>query len=188
MPTENKSETTRMLVAWCEGDETVQGALMARVYDELSRIASGYLRHERLDHTLEASALVHEAYMRLIDQKAVSWRNRAHFLGTAAQMMRRILVDYARRRHFAKRGGSLSPIPLEDVAILAAVERAPDLVALDEALVVLSELDPQQARIVDMRYFGGLTAQEIAAAEDISVATVTRKWQLAKAWLYRRLS
>ena len=184
--TENLSETTRLLLQWREGDDDAVHELLPRVYDELKRIAAGYLRHEKKDHTLQTSGLIHEAYFRLIDQQQVDWQNRAHFLGIAARMMRRVLVDHARRRDFAKRGGGAVHLALDDVTP-AQQGKSPDLVALDHALDDLERLDPVQAQVVEMRYFGGLTIDEIAVALDVSVSTVTRKWRLAKAWLYDAL-
>ena len=180
------SDTTRLLIEWSEGNDGALDLLLPRVYSELRRIAVGYLRHERQDHTLETSALIHEAYLRLIDQRQVSWQNRTHFLGIAARMMRRVLVDHARRQGYAKRGGDAVRVALSE-AVSAAHERPPYLVALDEALGDLENLDSQQAQIVELRYFGGLTIEEIATVLDVSVSTVTRKWRLAKAWLYRTL-
>ena len=185
-PNENTSETTRLLLQWREGDDEAVHELLPRVYDELRRIAAGYLRHEKKDHTLQTSGLVHEAFFRLIDQQQVDWQNRAHFLGIAARMMRRVLVDHARHRGFAKRGGGAVHVALEDVTPVQG-EKSPDLIALDHALEELERLDPVQAQIVEMRYFGGLNLDEISVALDVSVSTVTRKWRLAKAWLYDAL-
>jgi len=159
---------------------------MPVVYGELRRLAQHYLRRERPDHTLRATALVHEAYLRLVDQRAVTWQNRAHFFGVAAQLMRRILVDHARRHHAAKRGGTALKVSLNDV-VLAAEERAEDLVALDDALNRLAAMDPRQGRVVELRLFGGLTVEETAEVLRISPATVKREWTTAKAWLSREI-
>jgi len=159
---------------------------MPVVYGELRRLAQHYLRRERPDHTLQATALVHEAYLRLVDQRAVTWQNRAHFFGVAAQLMRRILVDHARRHHAAKRGGTALKVSLNDV-VLAAEERAEDLVALDDALNRLAAMDPRQGRVVELRLFGGLTVEETAEVLRISPATLKREWTTAKAWLSREI-
>src|SRR5262249_11967303 len=156
------------------------------VYAELHRLAQAYLRRERRGHTLQSAALVHEAFLRLVDQR-VAWRNRAHFFGIAAQLMRRILVDYARSRHNEKRGGEQLFLELDE-ALDAAAERDAELVALDDALTSLAALDPQQSRIIELRYFGGLTIEETAEALGISDTTVEREWRLARAWLLRELS
>lgn len=178
--------TAWLLAAWRRGDEEALAELLRRVYDELCRIASNYLRQERPGHTLQTSALVHEAYLRLIDQDAASWRNRAHFLGIAARMMRRVLVDHARYHGYAKRGGGALKVSFDEEAMAPAVPK-PEILELDLALSELAELDPEQARLVELRYFGGLKVDELAVVLGISISTVTRKWSLAKAWLYRRL-
>lgn len=177
---------TRLLRAWNGGDDEALRALMERAYGELRRIAAGYLRHERADHTLEASALVHEAYLRL-DRQAVAWRNRLHFYAIAARLMRRILLDYARRSGYAKRGGGAVRVPLIEAAVPAA-PRPALLCALDGALGELAILDPELARIVELRFFVGLTAGEIGALLGLSIATVTRRWRIARGWLYRYLT
>ncbi len=180
-------EVTQLLVSWSEGNEAALNQLTPLVYDELRRLASRYLRNERPDHTLQSTDLVHEAYLRMIDQQNVRWQSRAHFFGIAAQMIRRILVDHARRRHAAKRGAG--PVKLSlDEAIAAAGPRDFDLVALDEALENLAKLDPQQSRVVELRFFAGLSIEETAEVLKISPATVKRDWTTAKAWLYRDLS
>ena len=161
-------------------------ALMPQVYDELRRLAANYLRHERPGQTLQATALVHEAYIRLIDQK-VSWQNRAHFFGVAAEMMRRILIDHARGHQAAKRGSGGIKLSLEDVLNLTD-EKAADLLALDDALKALAEMDPQKAKLVELRFFGGLSIEETAEVLDVGTATVTRQWRMAKAWLYQELN
>jgi RNA polymerase sigma factor (TIGR02999 family) len=176
---------TALLRAWRGGDEEAWGQLVPLVYDELRRVARRQLRRERGEHTLQPTALVHEAFLRLVDQK-VTWQNRAHFFGVAAQLMRRILVDHARQRHAAKRGGGAALVALDSANALAP-EREVDLLALDGVLEQLTSLDPQQGRIVELRFFGGLTVEETAEALGISPATVKRDWSLAKAWLYRAL-
>jgi RNA polymerase sigma factor (TIGR02999 family) len=182
-----QGDVTRLLVAWSAGDERAQAELMAAVYRELRRLAAAYLRRERADHTLETSALVHEAFLRLVAQRRVSWQGRAHFFGIAAQMMRRVLADHARRHLYAKRGNGVRKASLDE-ALTLSVERAPELVALDDALTLLARLDPQKARIVELRFFAGLTSEEIARILGISVPTVTRGWRMARAWLYHHLS
>ena len=181
------SDLTQLLVDWSAGDEAAFGKLMPAVYDELHLLASRYLRRERGDHTLQTTALVHEAYLRLIDQDRIQWQNSLQFFGLAAQMMRRILVDHARRHSYAKRGGGQRAISLEE-APEVSFERAADVVAVDEALTRLAELDAELARIVELRFFGGFKSAEIGQLMGISVPTVTRKWRLAKAWLYRYLA
>ena len=185
MDAEN-TQITRLLIAWSDGDKEALDALMPLVYDRLRRLAASYLRHEREGHTLQTTALVNEAYLRLIQQDQVSWRDRAHFFAIAAQMMRRILVDHARHHSYAKRGGATPNLSLADLDRVS-VEKDPDLIALDEALTALARKDAQQAKLVELRYFGGLTKEEIAEVLGISSATVTRRWRLTKAWLYRYL-
>jgi RNA polymerase sigma factor (TIGR02999 family) len=179
------AEITQLLVASRAGDADALNQLLPLVYDELRRLAGHYLRRERSDHTLQPTALVHEAYMRLIDQN-VSWQNRAHFFGVAAQMMRRVLVDYARGRLAAKRGSGGVKVSLDD-ALNLSDERAGDFVALDEALERLAEFDPQKSKIVELRFFGGLSVEEAAEVLGIGTATVTRQWKMAKAWLYQQV-
>ena len=178
---------TQLLIAWNGGDKQALDKLLPAVYDELRRQAARYLRRERPGHTLQTTALIHEAYLRLIDQKSVQWQNRAQFFGIAAQMMRRILVDHARTKHRAKRGGSDVRVSLTDAT---SVTKGPDLnlVELDEALNRLEKIDPQQSKIVELRFFSGLNVEETAAALQISPATVKRDWKVAKAWLHREIS
>ena len=178
---------TQLLIAWNGGDKQALDKLLPVVYDELRRQAARYLRRERPGHTLQTTALIHEAYLRLIDQKSVQWQNRAQFFGIAAQMMRRILVDHARTKHRAKRGGSDVRVSLTDAT---SVTKDPDLnlVELDEALNRLEKIDPQQSKIVELRFFSGLNVEETAAALQISPATVKRDWKVAKAWLHREIS
>ncbi len=185
----NKSkEITRMLQEWSGGKQEALDALLPLVYEELHRQASRYLRRERAGHTLQTTALIHEAYLKLIDQREVNWQNRAHFFGIAAQAMRRILVDYARERHRAKRGGIGENLPLEEAALVVSEERRVDLVALDEALTRLAKFDERQARIVELRYFSGLSIEETAEVLGISPATVKSDWNVAKAWLRHEIT
>jgi RNA polymerase sigma factor (TIGR02999 family) len=178
---------TQLLIGWGNGEDEALDKLVPLVYDELRRQAARYLRHERAGHTLQTTALIHEAYLRLIDQKNVHWQNRAHFFGIAAQMMRRILVDHDRTKKRAKRGGSAVRISLSDTTLKSAGQDL-DIVALDEALNRLAEIDEQQSRIVELRFFSGLTVEETAEVLSISTATVKRDWSMAKAWLHRELS
>jgi RNA polymerase sigma factor (TIGR02999 family) len=180
-------QVTKLLVDWSNGDKEALEQLTPLVYGELRRLAGRYLRKERSDHTLQPTALVHEAYIRLIDQRSVRWQNRAHFFGVAAQMIRRILVDHARSRHAVKRGAMAPRLSLDE-AIAVPDRRDFDLVALDDALNGLAKIDPQQARIVELRFFTGLTVEETAEVLGISPATVKRDWVTAKAWLYRDIS
>ena len=177
-------EVTLLLRQWSDGDHQALNALLPIIYDELRRVAHQYLHRERQEQTLQTTALVHEAYLKLIDQRSVDWQNRAHFFAIAAQAMRRILIDNARKRSAAKREGE--KISFEDVAIVST-DRAEHLLALDEALQRLEEFDPQQSKIVELRYFGGLTIEETAAAIDLSPATVKREWAMARAWLYQAI-
>lgn len=180
-------EVTRLLLRWGDGDRDAFDALTPLVYDELRRLAGRYLRRERSDHTLQSTALVHEAYLKLVDQRNVRWQNRAQFFGLAAEMIRRILVDHARARQAAKRGGAVYRLTLDE-ALDASSPRDTDLVRLDDAMKALAEFDLQQARVVELRYFAGLTIEETAEVLGISPATVKRDWLLAKAWLRRELS
>lgn len=184
---ETPNEITEQLIAWSNGDEAALDALIPAVYQELRRMADYYLRGENTGHSLQPTALVHEAYMRLIDQTKVEWQNRAHFFGVAAQMMRRILVDHAKSKHRVKRGGTTPKVSLDETVSLSS-ERAAELVALDDALKVLNEMDERKSRIVELRYFGGLTVDETAQVLGVSDKTVMRDWSLAKAWLYAQLS
>ena len=178
---------TQLLIGWSKGDKEALDTLVPLVYDELRRQAARYLRHERVGHTLQTTALIHEAYVRLIDQKNVQWQNRAHFFGIAAQLMRRILVDHARSKKRAKRGGSNVRVSLSKANVFAKVQDL-DIVALDEALERLTEFDEQQSRIVELRFFSGLTVEETAEVMGISTATVKRDWSMAKAWLHREIT
>ncbi len=180
------SEVTGCLVRWRRGDEEALVELMPRVYGELRRLAARYLQGERQGHTLQTQDLIHEAYLRLIDQRRVDWMSRSHFFAVAAQMMRRILVDHARRRSYGKRGGGVAAVRLDEVPDLA-VRADPELVALDEALVRLAGLDEGLARIVELRFFGGLEIGEIATLLAVSKPTVQRRLRTARAWLFRQL-
>ncbi|HEX8283652.1 MAG TPA: sigma-70 family RNA polymerase sigma factor [Pyrinomonadaceae bacterium] len=184
---ELQSEVTGILRDWSGGDARAPERLMPFVYDELRRLARAFLARERDAHTLQPTALVHEAYMRLVDQTQVRWQNRAHFFGVAARMMRRILVDHARARATEKRGGAAVLLSLEDVQ-LPAGQRAAGLLALDEALERLAAMDERKCRVVEMRFFGGLTDEEIAEVLGVTTRTVLRDWKKARLWLYRELS
>ncbi len=178
---------TNLLIAWQDGDKAALDKLIPIVYDELRRQAARYLRRERAGHTLQTTALIHEAYLRLVDQRNVHWQNRAQFFGIAAHLMRRILVDHARTKHRAKRGGSNVRVSLTEAM---AITKDPNLnlLEIDEALNRLAEIDEQQSKIVELRFFSGLSVEETAAALEISPATVKRDWSVAKAWLYREIS
>ena len=182
------SEITQMLIELTDGNSAVVNQILPHIYDELRKLAGSYLRRERSDHTLQPTALVHEAYMKLIDQKQVKWQNRAHFFGIAAQVMRRILMDHARKHKAEKRGGEADKLPLEEEILLVSQESSSQLIALDDALKALAELDPQKAKIVELRYFGGLSIEETAEVIGVSVPTVNRQWKTAKAWLYGQLA
>jgi RNA polymerase sigma factor (TIGR02999 family) len=167
-----------------DGDRGVLDELLPLIYNELRRLASSYLRRERDGHTLQPTALVHEAYLRLVDQTSVNWKDRAHFLGVAAQMMRRILVDHARAREAEKRGGEFQKLSLDENLDVPVGERDINLVALDDALSRLAEIDPQKSKVVELRFFGGLSVEETAEVLGVSAPTVKRQWRMAKAWLY----
>jgi len=186
MQTHSPKEITRLLVAWGDGDQSALEQLAPLVESELHRLAHHYMGGERPGHTLQTSALVNEAYIRLIDWKNVHWQNRAHFFAVSAQLMRRILVDFARERAVLKRGGGALQVSLAEADSLP-VERSADLVALDEALVALSEMDQRKAQVVEMRFFGGLSVKEVAEVLKVSEETVLRDWRLAKVWLLREL-
>ena len=179
-------QITELLLAWSGGDQAALERLMPLVDGELRRLAHAYMRREREGHVLETNALVNEAFLRLVEQKSVQWQNRAHFFGIAAQMMRRILVDYARGQAYAKRGGGVLHLSLSHAASRSN-EPAAEVVALDEALRRLELLDPQQSRVVELRFFGGLTIKETAEAMGLSVDMVKREWSTAKAWLFREM-
>lgn len=180
-------EVTQLLIAWNNGDQSALDELIPLVYAELRRVARRYMGRERAGHTLQTTALVNEAYLRLIDASRVQWQNRAHFYAIAAQLMRRILVDYARSQNYIKRGGEAHHLPLEDAAVFSA-EQAPDLVALDDALKSLAAFDIRKSQVVELRFFGGLSVEETAEVLKVSPRTVLSDWSLAKAWLLRELS
>ncbi|MGH9838705.1 MAG: sigma-70 family RNA polymerase sigma factor [Blastocatellia bacterium] len=182
-----KENVTRILQDWSRGDRGALEELLSLVYDELRRLADHYLRRERPGHTLQATALVHEAFLRLIDQEQVNWQNRAHFFGAAANLMRQILIQHARAKHAEKRGGEREKLYLDEVHDLTQ-EQDWDLVALDDALNDLAAVSPQQSRVVELRFFGGLSIEETAEVLGISPATVKREWNVAKAWLHREIS
>ncbi len=177
-----------MLRRWSAGKPEALDSLLPLVYDELHRQAARFLRRERAGHTLQTTALIHEAYLKLIDQRAVNWQNRAHFFGIAAQAMRRILVDYAKARHREKRGGIGENLPLEALTLAVSGEKSIDLEVLDEALTRLARMDERQARIVELRYFSGLSIEETAEVLHLSPATVKSDWRTAKAWLYQEIT
>jgi len=181
-------EITQLLRECSNGNKAAWDDLLPLVYDELHRQAARYLKRERVDHTLQTTALIHEAYLKLIDQRSVNWESRTHFFAIAARAMRRILVDYARTTHRKKRGGDDIKLPLDEVMLAATEDRSVDLIALDEALNKLAKRDQQQSRVVELRYFGGLTLEETAEALHISRATVASDWSMAKVWLYRELT
>ena len=186
MPQAEAHEITELLVAWSGGDKTALERLMPFVYDELRRLAHHYMGRERPGHTLQTTALVNEAYLRLVNWREVQWQNRAHFFAVSAQMMRRILVDFARDRQYLKRGGGALRVSLSEVAS-SAEQQGADLVALDEALTALAEVDQRKAQVVEMRFFGGLSVEEVAEVLKVSKETVIRDWKLAKVWLLREL-
>jgi RNA polymerase sigma factor (TIGR02999 family) len=180
-------DVTRLLAEWQAGDQGALDRLMPLVYNELRRIAARYLHSEHKNHTLQTTALVHEAYLRLVDETRIQWQGRAHFFGVAATLIRNILVDYARTQKAAKRGGGAQKLALEE-AFAVAADRETDLLAVDDALDGLSKIDPQQSRIVELRFYGGLTIEETAEVLRLSPSTVKRDWILAKTWIYRELS
>jgi RNA polymerase sigma-70 factor, ECF subfamily len=182
----NRQEITGRLIAWNTGESGALESVIDAVYKELRRMADRYLRQESPGHSLQPTALVHEAYLRLVDQTQVTWQNRAHFFGVAAQMMRRILVDHARGKHRTKRGGNEPTISIEEVLEVGR-GKTPNLVALDEALNSLAEIDLRKSQVIEMRFFGGMSVDETAVALDVSPQTVMRDWKLAKAWLYKQL-
>jgi RNA polymerase sigma-70 factor (ECF subfamily) len=186
MPGTLSIEVTQLLAAWSEGDRSALDKLLPLVEAELHRLAHRYMRHERQNHTLQTTALVNEAYLKLIDQRVVRWQNRAHFFGIAAQIMRRILIDHARAHLRDQRGGGKT-LSLEDVAVINE-ERAAELIALDDALTSLTSVDQRKGRVVELRYFGGLSVEETAEVLSVSVETITRDWRSAKAFLRKELS
>jgi RNA polymerase sigma factor (TIGR02999 family) len=180
-------DVTKLLADWSHGDENALERLAPLVYDELHRLAARHMRGERADHTLQSTALVNEAFVRLFDQRRVQWHDTVHFLALAAQMMRRILVDHARGKRYAKRGGESRRVSLEDAPEIAQSDQ-PYLIALNDALTEMAGFDRELSKIVELRFFGGLKSEEIAAVLGVSVPTVTRRWSVAKAWLYRYLT
>ncbi|HWO36461.1 MAG TPA: sigma-70 family RNA polymerase sigma factor [Candidatus Acidoferrum sp.] len=186
MQAASSTRINSLLADWGRGNEEAREALIPMVYDELRRVARRHLWRERPDHTLQSAALVNEAYLRLVRQPAPQWENRAHFFGMAAQMMRHILVDHARQRHTRKRGGDTHRVAL-DAELAPAQKMEVDLVALDDALAKLGSLDPQQGRIIELRFFGGLSIEETAVVVGVSPATIKREWATARAWLQREM-
>jgi RNA polymerase sigma factor (TIGR02999 family) len=182
----NHKKVSELLVAWSKGNEAARDELIPLVYRELRRLAGHYMALERGGHSLQATALVNEAYLRLVDQGEVQWQGRAHFFALASRMMRHILVDTARKRQGAKRGGDALRVTLDEAMIVSA-EKAPEIVALDDALTALAEIDPRRSQVVELKYFGGLSIEEIAGILEVSAITVRRDWNTAKAWLYRAI-
>jgi RNA polymerase sigma factor (TIGR02999 family) len=180
-------EVTQLLIDWSNGDQAALDKLVPVVDRELRRLAHHYMRGERPDHTLQTTALVNEAFVRLVNRKSIQWQNRAHFFGIAAQLMRTILVDHARSHACAKRGGGAGRLELDE-ALAMSQQKASEVIALDDALKTLALIDPQQSRIVELRFFGGLTVEEAAEVLKVSPATIKREWSSAKAWLYRELA
>jgi RNA polymerase sigma-70 factor (ECF subfamily) len=187
MMTLSASGLTELLRDWQHGDRSALEKLTPLIYDELRRIAHRYAQRERHGHTLQTTALINEAYLRLARQEQTAWQDRAHFFAATAQLMRHILIDHARRRHYLKHGGDLQQVPLEEAALMSE-QRAIELVALDEALDELKKLDQRKSRVVELRYFGGLSLEETASTLGISLMTVRRDWRAAKAWLFRRMT
>jgi RNA polymerase sigma factor (TIGR02999 family) len=179
-------DLTQLLQAWQNGDQEAVHKLIPLVYRELHRIAGRYMRHQKADHTFQTTALVHEAYCKLIDQKRMQWQNRAHFFAIASKLMRRILVDRARKQAASKRGSAIATITLNE-SILASPARAEEFIALDEALSALAQIDPRKSRLVEMKFFGGLSTEEMAEVEQVSITTIEREWRKARAWLYHEI-
>ncbi|HEV8482309.1 MAG TPA: sigma-70 family RNA polymerase sigma factor [Blastocatellia bacterium] len=186
MAATSPKEVTQLLIAWSNGDHAALDKLIPLVYDELRRLARGYMRREKQGHTLQTSALIHEAYLRLVDQKNLQLQNRAQFFGFASQVMRRILVDHARSRSRIKRGGGAQMVSLAEQAVIS--NDVAEVIAVDDALKNLAEMDPRKAQIVEMKFFGGLTNEEIAEVLRVTTRTVEREWRKAKAWLHRAIS
>ena len=187
MKTVSRADVTALLRAWCDGDRTVEDRLWSVVYDELQRLARRYLTHERANHTLQTGALVNEAYMRLVDWKKARWKNRAHFFGMCARIMRQILVDHARTRGYQRRGGDYVMTSFDET-LISAPSRSEQLIALDEALTRLTEIQPRKSTVVELRFFGGLSVEETAEALGVSRVTVMRDWNFARAWLLAEMS
>src|SRR5688572_2646461 len=186
-PRRQEHEITQLLAEWREGNQEALDELYPLLYDELHRLARRYMSRERKGHTLQTTALINEAYVRLVDQRSVQWANRSHFFAMSAQIMRRILIDHARRHAYAKRGGGAQQISLEEAATVVPGQ-ASELLRLDEALKSLAEMDSRRSHVVELRYFGGLSNEEIAGVLKISENTVTRDWNMARAWLYQQLA
>jgi RNA polymerase sigma factor (TIGR02999 family) len=186
MPQPSSEEITQLLLAWGDGDKSALERLMPLVYEEMRKIARRYMNRQRPGHTLQTTALVNEAYLRLIDSNKVQWQNRAHFFAISAQLMRRILVDFARTRFNLKHGGHVPQVSLDEAMVVAS-QRSVDLIALDDALKTLASFDPRQSQIVELRYFGGLTEEEVGEVVKTSTRTVRREWAQARAWLFREL-
>ena len=187
---ERAGDLTGLLIEWAEGDKAALDRLTPLVYDEIRRIAHRYVQRERAGHTLQTTALVHEAYVRLAGAQNVAWQNRSHFFAVTAQVMRRILIDHARRRQYVKHGGEAQRVSFDSIAqqgALMSQPRAAELLALDEALAELEKLDARKSRVVELRYFGGLSIEETAEVLEVSAMTVRRDWRAAKAWLFRRM-
>lgn len=180
-------EITQLLLSWSKGDEAALDRLVPLVYPELRKLARRYMGRENPGHTLQTSALINEAYLRLVDQQHVQWKDRAHFFAVATQVMRHILIDHARKYRYSKRGAGAQHVPLDEVAVLGQ-ERAVDLVALDDALTSLAKIDERKSKIVELRFFGGLSVEETAEVMKVSAVTVMREWRIAKAWLHREIS
>jgi RNA polymerase sigma factor (TIGR02999 family) len=187
MTTPFPQDVTQLLLAWSEGDPSALEKLLPLVDAELRRLAHAYMRREHPEHTLQTSALINEAYLRLIDQQQVRWQNRAHFFGITAQLMRRILLDHARGHARLKRGGAVQRVPLDEAAIVSE-QKAAELIALDEALQELERFDVRKSRLVELRFFGGLSNEEVAEVMGMSLRTVEREWRKAKAWLHQALT
>lgn len=186
MKAASPNEVSQLLIAWGNGDQAALEKLIPLVYQELHQMAARYMRHERPGHTLQTTGLVNEVYLKLVDQKSMQWQNRAQFFGIAAQLMRRILVDHARRRIRIKRGGAAQKLSLDEAAIVSN-DRAAEFIALDAALTGLAEIDPHKSRIVEMKFFGGLNFEEVAEVEKVSPRTIRREWRKAKAWLHQEM-
>ena len=186
-PPPQQHHITQLLAEWSEGNQSALDELYPLVYDELHRLARRYMSRERKGHTLQTTALINEAYVRLVDQRNVHWANRSHFFAISAQIMRRILIDHARRHAYAKRGGGAQQVSLEEAATITPAQSL-ELIRLDEALKSLSERDPRRGKVVELRYFGGLNNEEIAGVLNVSENTVTRDWNMARAWLYQQLT
>jgi RNA polymerase sigma-70 factor (ECF subfamily) len=186
-PPRQEHEITQLLAEWRDGNQAALDDLYPLVYDELHRLARRYMSRERKGHTLQTTALINEAYVRLVDQRNVQWANRSHFFAISAQIMRRILIDHARRQTYAKRGGGARQVSLEETAVFVQ-DNLSEFLRLDEALKSLAELDPRRSQVVELKYFGGLNNDEIAGVLKISKNTVIRDWNMARAWLYRQLA